>query len=140
MFWNNKKIAEEAEESDKPVPVQKAVGPAKDDSSFLARSINMLLAIIEARLDYYFGRADRFRQPDFEIQDDGSPLARFVIDSKITVEEYIVLILALAPHIQADVFTPTIRKYLPKGGDFPEFGGPIRTMRGPCGVTRSPGP
>lgn len=40
-----------------------------------------------------------------------------------SVEECIILMLALAPHIQPSFFTRIIAEHLPEGGDFPEFGG-----------------
>lgn len=39
------------------------------------------------------------------------------------VNEWIVLMLSLIPHIKPDFFERLITEYLPKGGDFPEFGG-----------------
>jgi adenylate kinase family enzyme len=40
-----------------------------------------------------------------------------------TPDEWIVLILALVPHISTDFFESLIAEHLPNGGDFPEFGG-----------------
>ena len=91
--------------------------------SFLSRSIAILQDIVEARLDHHFGASEQFVQPSFDIFDDGSPLAKYVIANRLTVEEYIVLALTLVPHVHADLFTPLIRGHLPKGGDFPDFGG-----------------
>ena len=41
----------------------------------------------------------------------------------INNEEWIILIIALVPHISPDFFESIIREQLPAGGDFPEFGG-----------------
>lgn len=41
----------------------------------------------------------------------------------LTEEEWIVLMLALVPHIQTNFFESIILEHLPNGGDFPEFGG-----------------
>ncbi|MEQ1675990.1 MAG: ATP-binding protein [Chitinophagaceae bacterium] len=38
-------------------------------------------------------------------------------------EEWVVLMLAMVPHIQPDFFASIIAEHLPSGGDFPEFGG-----------------
>lgn len=38
-------------------------------------------------------------------------------------DEWIILMLAMVPHIQPDFFSSLIAEYLPSGGDFPEFGG-----------------
>src|SRR5437762_12241801 len=40
-----------------------------------------------------------------------------------SVEEWIILMLTLVPHIQPDFFSSVIAEHLPAGGDFPEFGG-----------------
>lgn len=124
MFWNKKTPAIlPAEIGD---PAQKTTPPPqppRGSQSFLAASLNILLDVTDARLGHHFGKTETFAQPDFKVIDDGSPLARFVLANNLKVEEYLILILALSPHLQADLFTPVIRKYLPKGGDFPEFGG-----------------
>lgn len=91
--------------------------------SFLADSMSALLKVATARLDHHFGKTPNFVQPEFDITNDQSPLAQYVIDNKLSLEEYIILILALSPHVHPDIFTPLIREYIPKGGDFPEFGG-----------------
>lgn len=38
-------------------------------------------------------------------------------------DEWIILMLALVPHIQPEFFASIISEHLPSGGDFPEFGG-----------------
>ena len=40
-----------------------------------------------------------------------------------TADEWIVLMLAMVPHIQPSFFESIIAEHLPNGGDFPEFGG-----------------
>jgi len=118
MFGRKKNVDADGGPVVVAAPRRKETGP-----SFLARSVAILQEIVEARLNHYFGKTDKFIQPAFDVVDDGSAFARYVIDSKITVEEYIVLLLALTPHVHADLFTPMIREHLPKGGDFPDFGG-----------------
>ncbi len=54
---------------------------------------------------------------------DDSPFARFMDTHAPTEAEYILLLLALAPHLQPNFFTQLISEHLPQGGDFPEFGG-----------------
>ena len=41
----------------------------------------------------------------------------------LNTDEWIILMLALVPHIQPDFFSSIISEHLPAGGDFPEFGG-----------------
>ena len=40
-----------------------------------------------------------------------------------TNEEWIILVLAIIPHVQPNFFESILTEYLPNGGDFPEFGG-----------------
>src|SRR6476469_1746532 len=40
-----------------------------------------------------------------------------------TIDEWIVLMLAMLPHVQPSFFESIIAEHLPNGGDFPEFGG-----------------
>jgi DNA polymerase III delta prime subunit len=40
-----------------------------------------------------------------------------------TPDEWIVIMLALVPHVQPNFFETIITEHLPNGGDFPEFGG-----------------
>ena len=50
-------------------------------------------------------------------------LSAFIVNEHLTNDEIIVLLLALVSHVSPDFFTGIITKYLPNGGDFPEFGG-----------------
>jgi Cdc6-like AAA superfamily ATPase len=55
--------------------------------------------------------------------DDGSAFSRFLYERAPTLDEYLLLLLALAPHLQPDFLTNVIRAELPEGGDFPLLGG-----------------
>jgi ATPase family associated with various cellular activities (AAA) len=91
--------------------------------SALVKSIVFLQKVVQARLDHHFGKTNEFVQPEFSFNNDDSVFARYVIDHKLNVEEFILLLLALAPHTHPDLFSDLIKNHLPKGGDFPEFGG-----------------
>jgi len=52
-----------------------------------------------------------------------STLMNFIQSNSLSVNETIVLFLALTPHISPNLFNSIISEYLPNGGDFPEFGG-----------------
>jgi hypothetical protein len=94
-----------------------------EGNSALAKSLVFLQQVVHARLKQHFGKTDIFIQPDFSFPDDKSVFARYVIDNKLSIEEYILVLLALAPHIHPDLFSDLIKINIPKGGDFPEFGG-----------------
>ena len=78
MFGRKKNVDADAGSVVKAAPRRKETGP-----SFLARSIAIIQEIVEARLNHYFGKTDKFIQPAFDVVDDGSVFARYVIDSKI---------------------------------------------------------
>ena len=52
-----------------------------------------------------------------------SPLAEFMARHEPTAAEYVLLLLALVPHVQPSFFSQLLAEHLPEGGDFPEFGG-----------------
>jgi len=54
---------------------------------------------------------------------DGSWLDAFMEEHQPGFEEFVIFMLALAPHLQAIFFNKLIAEHLPEGGDFPEFGG-----------------
>jgi hypothetical protein len=58
---------------------------------------------------------------EFYSEDFG--LAAFIAKHNPDYEEFVLLMLALAPSLKPDFFAQLIAEYLPDGGDFPEFGG-----------------
>lgn len=51
-----------------------------------------------------------------------NPIFKFTTQLKYP-SEYLLLLLALVPHIQPNFFESIIQEHMPTGGDFPEFGG-----------------
>ncbi len=96
---------------------------AEEGASSLVRSLDFLRRVVRARLLQHFGKAEKFEQPDFVFHNDESPFAQFVIEKELSVEAFILLLLAIAPHAYPDLFTDLIADFIPKGSDFPEFGG-----------------
>ncbi len=83
--------------------------------------VSFLHTITNQRLENYFnGKPISF--PEFEFSDN-SPLSNFIKHYKLGKAEIILLASALVPHIIPGFFDKIIEKYLPNGGDFPEFGG-----------------
>lgn len=52
-----------------------------------------------------------------------SPLSDFLRQRDLPVEAHVLLLLALAPHLDADFYDRTIQDTLPRAGDFPQIGG-----------------
>jgi AAA+ superfamily predicted ATPase len=71
----------------------------------------------------HFGKSEIFETPSMQYYSDDSWLARFIRQQEPSSEEFAILMVALAPHLQPDFFSKLIAQYLPEGGDFPEFGG-----------------
>ena len=94
----------------------------------LQNIINALTSLRELtaqRLRIFFdkGSNETFSYSEMILQEDGSSFSQFLSEHKLSIEEYIILLLALAPHVQPNFFENIIQQYLPQGGDFPEFGG-----------------
>ncbi|MBD2700766.1 ATP-binding protein [Spirosoma sp. BT702] len=97
--------------------------PPTSSIPVLQAGLDYLEAYICERLNVYFGRTPAFQLPTSPIFDGNSLLATFVIDQNLSAEEFIVLMLALMPHLRPALLTNCLNKYLPQGGDFIELGG-----------------
>lgn len=91
----------------------------------IIRSLEFLREIINRRLHAHFSKEQPsvFVYPDLTIESDNSPLNHFIIQHQLNIEEYVILLLALAPHIQPNFIDSIVQQYLPNGGDFAEIGG-----------------
>jgi hypothetical protein len=92
----------------------------------IIHSLEFLQEVIQRRLTVFFNsessRGD-FLIPDFKIEPDDAPLNHFLHQHQFNIEEYIILFLALAPHLQPNLLDAVVQKFIPQGGDFPEMGG-----------------
>lgn len=82
-----------------------------------------LTAIIDDSLKIRFGRVQNFEINPLRLYDKNSWLAAFMEQYEPNIEEFVVLLLTIAPHLQPHFFNQIIAEHLPEGGDFPEFGG-----------------
>lgn len=91
----------------------------------LINACHYLETIIQLRLKNHFSsqKEQDIEFPVFEFQDSKEPFFQFVMLYQLNVEEFITLMLSIVPHIQPGFFERIIKEYLPKGGEFPEFGG-----------------
>ena len=89
----------------------------------ISHALSLLRAIISARLQSHLQQTQPAANDPAGYLRDGSPYAQFMDIHAPTFEEYLLLLLALAPHLQPNFFTRIIAEHLPQGGDFPEFGG-----------------
>jgi len=92
-------------------------------STSLSTALAFLRSAIAGRLKVHAGQEAHIVLSDTAYYEDDSPFARFFQTHQPSFEEYILLLLALAPHLQPDFFNQIIAEHLPEGGDLPEFGG-----------------
>jgi AAA+ superfamily predicted ATPase len=94
-------------------------------SKNIETSIAFLVATINARLAHFFKQNNNgpFIYPHLQLQEDNESLTSFLARHQFNLEEYIILLLSLAPHLEPNFLDTIIQQYLPNGGDFPEIGG-----------------
>jgi len=80
--------------------------------------------LIEFRLSHYFPSAQSVGEPSLPaINNWRLPLANYILHNRLTVGEASLLLIALTPHIQPDLFDAAIDGVIPQGGNFPKLGG-----------------
>ncbi len=90
------------------------------------QGMTILQQVVHNRLENHFKKEDKEIGaifPRVQLEEDNSPLHDFIIQHKLTIEEYLTLLIALAPHIQPTFFENIIQEFLPQGGEFADFGG-----------------
>ncbi len=86
----------------------------------LKEAFDYLQFYLEARISSYFG------DTPFKASPPPADLKRAlsdVIPAVRDADDWLLVMLALVPHLQPDFFEQLIRIQLPSGGDFPQFGG-----------------
>lgn len=96
-----------------------------NNSLNIVHSLDFLAAVINRRLQLFFNREENltFEYPPLPQLAYEPFLVEFLSQRKLIVDEYILLLLAIAPHIQPHLIDGIIHHYLPLGGDFVEIGG-----------------
>lgn len=90
--------------------------------------LNKLLQYLKEYLSYRLSHFLSERQldidlPGFRVFSLKSTIGNFFIDHNLNQEEILLVMIALAPHLNPSFFTSIIQEHFPEGGDFPEFGG-----------------
>jgi hypothetical protein len=89
-------------------------------------SLEFLRTVVDNRLRNFLStdpEENLFTLPDLKLEPSTSPINNFLITFGPNIEEYIILLLALVPHIQPNFLETIVREHLPEGGDFLEMGG-----------------
>ena len=89
------------------------------------RSLAFLRDTVTRRLDAFFSKdaSKQFSYPEVDILRGDDYLSQFLVTHNVHIDEYALLLIALAPHVQPNFFENIIQQYLPQGGDFAEMGG-----------------
>jgi hypothetical protein len=96
-----------------------------NDKTNISQSLTFLRETIDRRLRHYFGKENGqpFELPEVELAAEYSPLYHFLKTFEVNIEEFVILLLGLTPHIQPNLIDSVIQQYLPNGGEFQEIGG-----------------
>jgi AAA+ superfamily predicted ATPase len=91
----------------------------------IKNSLLFLEDVTNRRFQHFFQKenAAPFAYPEIKLTQDNDPLSHFLVKYPMNIEEYIILLLAITPHIQPNFLDAIIQEYLPTGGEFPEIGG-----------------
>ncbi|MBI1181885.1 MAG: AAA family ATPase [Alphaproteobacteria bacterium] len=94
---------------------------ASSNAANLASSLDIVVRLIRARI----GGGDLAQDGEIRLGffDDGSLLGDFIRERQPPFDEYVLLLLALAPHVRPTLLDTEIRAALAREGDFPELGG-----------------
>lgn len=90
-------------------------------SKEIQQIISFLHSITSNRLESYFN-GKSFSFPEFKLSGD-LPISNFLKHYKLSKAEVVLFASSIVPHILPGFFDKIIEKYLPNGGEFPEFGG-----------------
>lgn len=96
---------------------------ATSTNNTLEAAFDFLKKTIGKRIMYHFSEIDELNQETTVRFERSSPLAGFMMEHNPNSDEFLVLLLALAPHVYANFLDSVLEFHLPNGGDFPEFGG-----------------
>jgi AAA+ superfamily predicted ATPase len=94
----------------------------KQNFANLQLALDWLRNVLVGRLNIHLGRAKNFEVGPLEFHNADFGLAKFLETHNPSLEEFAVLMLALAPNLKPDFFGKIIAEHFPEGGDFPEFG------------------
>jgi AAA+ superfamily predicted ATPase len=89
----------------------------------LSQNLLLLESIVADRLAECLDPSGRPVRPLDDYGIDGTEFADLHVGLEPTTQEHLVVLLALVPHVRPELLGRLIGRYLPEGGDLPEFGG-----------------
>lgn len=102
---------------------KKTPPPENEDDANLARACHWLEGLVAGYLSVHFGESPAFKPAPLEFGSAGSLLERLIQSHNPTLEEFALLMLAIAPHVRPGFYDAIIAAHLPGKGELPEFGG-----------------
>jgi hypothetical protein len=101
--------------------------PSEKNALAVNQYLNFLAEVFRQRLKNHFAQDNKPPKLNDVMKivsaRDDSELSTFIRNQKMSSEEIIVLILAIAPHIKPAFFDSLIEQNLTQSGDFPQLGG-----------------
>ena len=92
-------------------------------ASSLLTALQTLEHLFQRRLDQFFSdNGEPFQLDAFQFPKDDSPLSQFVNENNLKPAEVFLLLLGLAPHIDASYFDRVIQGSIKEAGEFPQIG------------------
>jgi hypothetical protein len=96
----------------------------KHNQEEVSNEFRYLELLIDHRLSQYFTPDQHAPRPVFpEIGRWELPMQEFIISNGLTVNEATLLLIALVPHVQPQLFDRIIENRIPDSGNFPRIGG-----------------
>jgi hypothetical protein len=107
------------------------------DAATLQSALAWITQLVASCLGAHFRKEEPPEPSPLSYYGDDSWLSRFLHTQQPSSEEFTILMLVLAPHLQPEFFNKLIAEHLSEGGEFPEFGGIKSAGRGilPTGET-----
>lgn len=94
------------------------------DATVFPLELQYVDRLIRYRLGKYFGENSMEQEPDMpDLQHWQLPVKDFIRNHSLNRLEALLLLIAIVPHVQPDLFDTAIESTLKGGGDFPKIGG-----------------
>ncbi len=97
--------------------------PPVTNAANLDQALSFLERLLRARLKAQGDPESDVSPPELAFYDDGSPFGEFISTHRPSYTDYVLLVLALAPHVRPAFLDRAIAAARPGGGDWPELGG-----------------
>ncbi|THH39401.1 ATP-binding protein [Neolewinella litorea] len=89
----------------------------------LEAAMGYLQRLISARLEVHLGKSETVSVTAPVFRPDDSAFSHFLEEHKPTYQEYVAILLALAPQVRPDFFDELLPSHIAMGDHFPAFGG-----------------